>query len=168
MTTPGAPDCQMMTPVTGSNDGTRSVWADVQLGAPAHVVVPTVTGRAGSLFSAKAVPGPSRSVVLAAVSTPGGAAGNYAATSLNPEGSWSVNQGDFSYNYPISVPASLGGTAPDVTLSYSSQSIDGQTSAQNPQGSQIGDGWTYSPGFIETSYEPCSQDCSGDRGRGGR
>ena len=99
----------------GSNDGTHSVWATVQLGAPAQGVVPTATGRTGPLFSAKAVPGP-RSVVLAAVSTPAGAAGSYAATSLNAEGTWSVNQGDFSYNYPISVPPSLGGNAPDVTL----------------------------------------------------
>ena len=96
--------------------------------------------------------------MLAAVSTPAGAAGSYAATSLNAEGTWSVNNGDFSYNYPISVPPSLGGSAPDVTLAYDTESIDGQTSAQNPQGSQIGDGWTYSPGFIEQSYEPCSQD----------
>ena len=157
LTAPGASGCRTETPVPGSNDGTHSVWATVQLGAPASEVAPTVTGRSGLLFSAQAVPRP-RSVVLAAVSTPAGAAGSYAATSLNAEGAWSVNQGDFSYNYPISVPPTLGANAPDVALSYSSQSIDGQTSAQNPQGSQFGDGWTYSPGFIEMSYESCQQD----------
>ena len=136
LTTPGKPGCRRQLRVPGGNDGTRSVWATVRLG-------PQDTDRA---------------VVLAAVSTPGGAAGNYAATSLNPEGTWSVQQGNFSYDYPIAVPPSLGGATPDVTLSYSSETIDGQTSAQNPQGSQIGDGWTYSPGFIEQSYEPCSED----------
>jgi hypothetical protein len=85
LTTPGARGCRTMTPVTGSNDGTRSVWADVQLGAAAQGVVPTAMGRTGSLFSARAVPGLSRSMVLAAVATPAGAAGSYAATSLNSE-----------------------------------------------------------------------------------
>ncbi|HXS64594.1 MAG TPA: hypothetical protein VN767_17185, partial [Streptosporangiaceae bacterium] len=158
LTTPGARNCRTLTPVPGSNDGTHSVWATVQLGAPAPGVAPTATGRTGPSFSAEARPGPPRSVVLAAVSTPGGEAGTYAATSLGPEGSWSVNDGNFSYDYPIAVPPALGGTAPDVTFAYDSETIDGQTSAQNPQGSQIGDGWTYSPGFIEQSYEPCSQD----------
>ena len=111
-----------MTPVPGSNDGTHSVWADRAARRAAQGVAPTATGRAGPLFSAKAVPGPPRSVVLAAVSTPGGAAGSYAATSLNAEGSWSVNQGDFSYNYPIPVPPALGGNAPDVTLSRTPRS----------------------------------------------
>ncbi len=134
LTSPHARRCRRPTRVPGSNDGVGSVWASVRLG---------LAGRA---------------VVLAAVSTPGGAAGNYAATSLSPEGTWSEQQGNFSYDYPITVPPSLGGTAPDVALSYSSEAIDGESSAQNPQGSQIGDGWTYSPGFIEQSYEPCSED----------
>lgn len=157
MTTPRAAGCRTPTWLPGSNDGTHSISATVQLGAPATSVVPLASGRTGVPFSSRLAGAP-KFVVLAAVSTPAGAAGNYAATSLNPEGTWSVQKGNFSYNYPIVVPPSLGGSAPAVALSYSSESIDGQTSAQNPQGSQIGDGWTYSPGFIEQSYESCQQD----------
>ena len=168
LTTPNVPGCRTPLRLPGSNDGTHSVWATVTLGpvpagtGPARTVparpVPTQTGSAEPQFSSQVGVGAAGSVVLATISTPAGEAGNYAATSLNPEGTWSVNQGSFSYNYPIAVPPSLGGAAPDVTLSYNSQTIDGQTSAQNPQGSQIGDGWTYSPGFIEQSYESCQQD----------
>ena len=158
LTAPGAPGCRTVLSVPGSNDGTHSVWATVTLGPAPTRPVPPETGSAKSQFSSQVGVDATGSVVLAAVSTPGGAAGSYAATSLSPEGTWSVNQGDFSYNYPIAVPPSLGGAAPDVTLSYDSETIDGETSAQNPQGSQIGDGWTYSPGYIEQSYEPCSED----------
>jgi RHS repeat-associated protein len=158
LTTPGAPGCRRRLRVPGGNDGTHSVWATVQLGSPASGVVPPEIAGTRSLLPSQLEQGAGGPVVLAAVSTPAGEAGNYAATSLNPEGTWSVEQGNFSYDYPIAVPPSLGGSAPDVALSYSSETIDGETSAQNPQGSQIGDGWTYSPGFIEQSYEPCSED----------
>jgi RHS repeat-associated protein len=57
------------------------------------------------------------------------------------------------------VPATLGGTAPTVSLNYDSQAVDGETSGRNTQASWIGDGWSESAGgFIERSYEPCSQD----------
>jgi hypothetical protein len=158
LTTPGAPGCRTPLWVPGQNNGKDSVSATITLGPAPATAGPPATGRAKAPFSAVASAGSPGFVVLAAMSTPGGAAGNYAATSLSPEGTWSEQQGNFSYNYPIAVPPPLGGAAPPVALSYSSESIDGETSAQNPQGSQIGDGWTYSPGFIEQAYEPCSED----------
>jgi RHS repeat-associated protein len=158
LSTPRAPACRMQLPLPGGNDGTHSVWASVQLGTTPAPSVPFAAGRGVNPFASSLGLGAGGALVLAAVSTPGGAAGDYAATSLNPEGSWTVQEGNFSYDYPISVPPSLGGDAPAVSLDYSSETIDGETSAQNPQGSQIGDGWTYSPGFIEQSYEPCSMD----------
>jgi len=157
LSTPGAPGCHTPTQVPGGNDGTHSVWATVQVGSPASDAgSPEIPGTE-SLFSSQ-LDAEAAGVVLAMVSTPGGEAGTYAATSLNTEGTWSVQQGNFYYNYQIAVPPSLGGGAPNVTLAYSSENIDGESSAQNPQGSQIGDGWTYSPGYIEQSYEPCSED----------
>ena len=60
--------------------------------------------------------------------------------------------------------------APQVALSYDSQSIDSETSADNTQAGWIGDGWDYSPDFIERSYQPCGQDGianSGDECWGG-
>ncbi|MFE0423566.1 polymorphic toxin-type HINT domain-containing protein [Streptomyces sp. NPDC058953] len=51
-----------------------------------------------------------------------------------------------------------GGLAPTVGLSYSSQSTDGRTSATNNQGSWVGEGFSYEPGYIERSYKPCAED----------
>ena len=45
-----------------------------------------------------------------------------------------------------------------MSLSYSSASVDGRTSANNSQASWVGDGWDYNPGFIERSYKSCADD----------
>jgi RHS repeat-associated protein len=99
-------------------------------------------------------------MTLAAVSGPSGPDGSYTATPLKPTGTWVVQQGSFDYTYPFAVPPALGGAAPPVALGYDSQSVDGETSAANTQAGIIGDGWDYSPGFIERSYQPCQQDSS--------
>ncbi|MFF4693441.1 RHS repeat-associated core domain-containing protein [Streptomyces sp. NPDC001307] len=89
-----------------------------------------------------------------------GGGGSYAATSLSPSGQWSAggSSGAFSYSYPITVPDVPGSLVPTVGLSYSSQNVDGRTSSTNAQSSWIGDGWDYSPGFVERSYPSCSDD----------
>ena len=146
LTTPGLARCRTQTPLTGTNEA-----ASQELTATVPVAA-------------------SGGTVVAAASTAAGAEGTYAATSLKPSGTWAVQNGDFDYSYPITMPPALGGTAPDVALSYDSQSIDGETSGENTQSSWIGDGWDYSPGFIERSYKPCSQDgisTSGDECWGG-
>ncbi|HEX8631941.1 MAG TPA: hypothetical protein VF755_27595, partial [Catenuloplanes sp.] len=86
--------------------------------------------------------------------------GSFAATKLPPSSTWSVNEsaGGLNWSYPTRVPPVPGGLAPDVTLSYSSQTVDGNTSATNNQGSWIGEGFTYEPGFIERRYRPCRDD----------
>ncbi len=158
LVTPGAASCRREVPLPGGNDPAgQFVSATVSL-PPA----PSRDAAAGG-------PG-GGAVVIAATSVPAGSIGNYAATSLKPSGTWAVQQGDFSYSYPVTVPPALGGQAPDIKLSYDSQSIDSETSGQNTQASWIGDGWDYQPGFIERSYKPCSQDGishSGDECWGG-
>jgi RHS repeat-associated protein len=156
LTTPGMPGCEARAPLHSSNNGAGTVSAAVTLPSAAAGFAPVPSSDGDK--SLPSLLSPSRSLVIAAVTTPGGAQGNYAATSLSPQGTWVSQLGDFTYSYPITMPPSIGGAAPDVTLSYSSATVDGETSAQNPQGSQIGDGWTYSPGFIEQSYEPCQLD----------
>jgi RHS repeat-associated protein len=155
---PSAPACRVQLAVPTMNDGKGTVSARVDLGSLAAAVPPKAGQSARSLPALSGQAG--NGMMLALVSSPGGAQGSYAATSLTSEGTWVVQNGGFGYRYPIALPPSLGGSAPSMTLSYSSQTIDGETSAQNPQGSQLGDGWTYSPGFIEQSFEPCSQDSS--------
>ena len=84
LTTPAAPGCGARYQVPGGNDPkTDTLWARVRLNAP--------------------------DLVLATETSPGGSDGTYAATSLSPSANWAVQDGDFTYNYPITVPPSLGG-----------------------------------------------------------
>ena len=139
LTTPQAAACRKQTPLTSTNDArTQTVSAEIALPA-------TTTAQP---------------TVLAAEAAATGGGGSYAATSLAPSGQWTAgaSAGAFSYSYPISVPDVPGGLAPNVSLGYSSQSVDGRTSSTNAQSSWIGDGWDYSPGFVERSYTSCSDD----------
>ncbi len=112
----------------------------------------------GTVMLRKPVPGGRGGTVLAAISGPSGPTGAFTASPLRPSGTWTEQQGAFTYSYPIAVPPALSGQAPSVALSYDSQSIDAETPESNTQDGMIGDGWDYSPGFIERSYQPCSQD----------
>jgi RHS repeat-associated protein len=144
LTRPGQPGCRRQVPVRSVNDAAaRSLSAVVTL--------PRADGVAAAAAHGSGL-------VLAATAGPSGPAGSYSATPLTPSGTWAVQQGGFTYTYPFAVPASLGGAAPRVALSYDSQSVDGETSGANTQGGMAGDGWDYSPGFIERSYQSCSQD----------
>ncbi|MFJ8364449.1 RHS repeat-associated core domain-containing protein [Streptomyces sp. NPDC093984] len=147
LTTPQAAACRKQTPLPSTNNvKTQTVSADLAL--------PT---RTATQSGTNVQP-----MVLAAVASGSGGGGSYAATSLAPSGQWSAggSSGAFSYSYPISVPDVPGGLTPSVSLGYSSQSVDGRTSSTNAQSSWIGDGWDYSPGFVERSYPACSDDAA--------
>ncbi|MCW7991144.1 hypothetical protein XF35_39535, partial [Streptomyces platensis subsp. clarensis] len=107
-----------------------------------------------------ALPICTQTVTLAATAGADGANGTYKATSLNPSGAWQAggSAGDFSWSYPLDIPASLGGPSPSLTLGYSSSTVDGRTNASAQQTSWVGDGWDLASNFIERSYVPCSQD----------
>ncbi|MEU5874753.1 RHS repeat-associated core domain-containing protein [Glycomyces sp. NPDC047369] len=86
--------------------------------------------------------------------------GDYSATALAPSSEWTHggSTGAFNWSYGIDVPPVIGGLAPDISLGYSSQTSDGRTSVTNNQGSWIGEGFTYEPGYIERSYQSCKDD----------
>jgi RHS repeat-associated protein len=86
------------------------------------------------------------------------------ATPLSPSATWQVSphSGDFTWSYPLRVPPVPGGLEPTLALSYRSSAVDGRTSATNNQPSWIGDGWELSPGYIDRTYLPCSEDDEGD------
>ncbi|WP_079002068.1 RHS repeat-associated core domain-containing protein [Streptomyces sp. AS58] len=98
--------------------------------------------------------------VLAVTADSSGDGGNYTATSLSPSSRWGVDtsSGAFTWNYPITTPPVPGGVQPQIGLSYNSQSIDGQTATTNNQGSWLGQGFSYEPGYIERRYKPCADD----------
>src|ERR1051326_8051350 len=58
------------------------------------------------------------------------------------------------------VPQSQSGLSPQVALTYSAAQTDGETNAAGAQDGWIGEGWSYSPGFISREYRPCALDTS--------
>ncbi|KQV15524.1 MULTISPECIES: RHS repeat-associated core domain-containing protein [unclassified Kitasatospora] len=151
LTTPQVPACQVQTPITGSRNDTAHSTLTTQIQAPAPAPAKTA-----SPFAARTVAAPS--MVMAAVPGSSGTGGDFTATSLSPSGTWSAggSTGGFTWTYPIAVPPVAAGAAPNVALSYSSSSIDGRTGTTNNQSSWIGEGWEYSPGFVERTYRSCS------------
>ncbi|WP_229924831.1 RHS repeat-associated core domain-containing protein [Streptomyces sulfonofaciens] len=159
LTTPHAARCHRQTPLVSTNDAkAQRVSATVQV---PHASEATSGSPAAD---AKTTSPPATSaMVLAAVADASGGGGTYAATSLSASGQWSAggSSGAFTYSYPISVPDVPGSLVPNVSLDYNSQSVDGRTSSTNAQSSWIGDGWDYSPGFVERSYPSCADDAAG-------
>ncbi|MET9497649.1 RHS repeat-associated core domain-containing protein [Streptomyces sp. NPDC006552] len=137
LTSPDKKNCQTGKPISTANDTSSS----------------TLTAKSITLQSGTAT-------VLAAEPAASGDKGDYKATPLSPSSAWktNLNTGDFNWSYPMGTPGVPGGLKPDVSLSYSSGSIDGRTGGTNNQGSWAGDGFDLSPGFIERRYKPCADD----------
>ncbi|MFJ8646223.1 polymorphic toxin-type HINT domain-containing protein [Streptomyces sp. NPDC093546] len=157
LTTPQKPACQTRTPVaTTNNAAAGTVTATIQPQTKPSEATASRTKPSG----AKAAPTAPAPMVLAATAGASGANGDYRATSLSPSGSWQGggSSGDFSWSYPMEIPASLGGPGPSLELSYSSASVDGRSSATSQQPSWVGDGWDLASNFIERTYLPCSED----------
>ncbi|MFD4241107.1 RHS repeat-associated core domain-containing protein [Streptomyces sp. NPDC058525] len=174
LTTPQKPECQGSTPVTTRNDAETGKLV-ATFDAPAKpATAPKPAGKAflnAPALAGLAAAGPAAApaaggMTLAASPGADGANGTYKATSLNPSGSWQAggSAGDFSWSYPLEIPASLGGPSPSLSLGYSSSQIDGRTSAATQQTSWVGDGWDLASNYIERGYVPCSQDKRKDSG----
>ena len=136
LTTPDKAGCSAA-PLPSSNNTTAStVTADVPVTAAAKIAF----------------------VALAASAS--GASGDFGATPLSASSTWSAggSTGGFSWSYPVRVPPGIAGPQPSVSLSYSSASVDGRSAATNNQPSWVGEGFEYSPGFIERRYVACGDD----------
>ncbi|MFJ2746718.1 polymorphic toxin-type HINT domain-containing protein [Streptomyces sp. NPDC087297] len=147
---PELPECSVSVDVPSANDaGGKKVIATLD---------PAATPVQG--MQTMSVGGAAGAMAVVASDGAAGAGGSYKATSLSPSGSWTAggSAGGFSWTYPLTVPPAPAGPTPSIAFSYSSQSVDGRTSATNGQASWIGDGWDYNPGFIERRYRSCSDD----------
>jgi len=93
--------------------------------------------------------------------------GDWSATDLSHAGAWAHggSSGAFTYSYGMRIPPAAGPT-PGLSLAYSSASHDGRTSGTNNQASWIGDGWSYSPSFIERTYVSCGAESEEDGNQG--
>ncbi|MCI4061491.1 hypothetical protein MRQ36_02420 [Micromonospora sp. R77] len=123
--------------------------------------VKSVNSVAEGTVSARVAVG-SAGTVMALAAGPAGVQGDYSATPLAASSTWSSggSTGNFTWSYDMRVPPAAG-LAPKVSLAYSSGTVDGRSSAENSQPSWVGEGFDYSPGFIERSYVPCSEDMAG-------
>jgi RHS repeat-associated protein len=135
LTTPELAECAAQPLPASNNSEDRTVSAEV-----------TATPDAGALY--------------AMVASDASSQGNYAATKLTASAKWSVgpSTGGYSWSYPLRTPPVPSGNGPAVTLGYSSQSVDGRTATTNNQGSWVGEGFSYEPGYIERRYKPCVDD----------
>ncbi|WP_372349463.1 hypothetical protein [Streptomyces sp. KL116D] len=81
--------------------------------------------------------------------------GDFRATQLSPSATWStnLNTGDFTWSYPMATPEVPGGLGPDLSLDYSSGTIDGRTGNTNNQGSWVGDGFDLEGGLHRTPLQ---------------
>lgn len=162
VTTPDKASCAQRSPLAGAE---LEVATDGGLQASGVVDLPAATppgdlAQSGSLRATEQA-AESRTTVLAVVSEASGPNGDWTASSLSPSASWQVsgNTGAFSWSYPLRSPSTPGGLAPDLSLSYSSSSLDGKVASGNVQSSQIGDGWEASlSGFVERKYVSCTDD----------
>ncbi|MGA4839997.1 hypothetical protein [Streptomyces sp. G45] len=147
------PECALTTPRTDRCTTPRALPSSTNHSAD-RTVSADVPVRAGGPADEAPV------TVLAATAGPSGDQGSFGATPLAPSSEWSVanSSGAFNWSYPLRTPPAPGGLVPSVTLGYNSQGVDGQTAATNNQGSWIGQGFGYEPGYIERRYKPCADD----------
>jgi RHS repeat-associated protein len=139
LTTPWAAKCATSTPVKSRVDLT------------AHALSADVPTDPGTVF-----------VVAAA---PNGETGSATATTLASSSKWQVglSSGDFSWSLPLPQVPAIAGDAPDLSLGYSSQAVDGMVAAENNQPSWVGQGWDLALPYIERRYNGCADD-GGDTG----
>lgn len=175
-TTPDAPECALVPLETSDNDpAAQKVTATVELPADGAAIEGATFTSSTSELSATEDPsimqattsdsGSGTKVGLAPVES--GSVGDWGASPLSPSASWNAGgaTGDFSWSYPIQVPAPPAGPAPSLALSYSSAGLDARSPGSNPQASWVGDGWDLTTGFVERSYVPCSQDADAVAGQ---
>lgn len=152
LSSPGVPGCERRKLATANDFARGTVTAVVDIDDVATTLAPSPDGDP----AATALGG----TLLAVSAGSAGAGGDYQATSLAPAATWTAggNSGDFSWSYPLRVPASLGGPVPKIELAYSSSSIDGRMASTNNQASWVGDGFEWQPGSIERRYNGCADD----------
>ncbi|MFC8765779.1 polymorphic toxin-type HINT domain-containing protein [Streptomyces sp. NPDC057193] len=169
LTTPDVEACQEYEELETVNDPvSRTLKATVDTAAdgtttPALATATAPSGPAimqASYTTATPAATGGDTAVLGAVDSGSGPRGSFKATSLPSSGKWAAGgpSGAFTWTYPMVLPPTPAGPMPNVTLSYNSQTVDGKTSVSSPQASWIGEGWDYSPGFIERRYRNCKND----------
>ncbi|UPZ28860.1 RHS repeat-associated core domain-containing protein [Streptomyces sp. LRE541] len=122
--------------------------------------------RLGQRLSASVtLPADGSPMVLAVAAGTKSGAGDYKATPLSASSTWDAggSSGNFTWSYPLRVPPSAAGPKPDLSISYDSGSVDGQTATTNNQGTAIGAGFDLTASYIERKYGSCDDDGQTDK-----
>ncbi|QYX79530.1 hypothetical protein K1J60_26135 [Streptomyces akebiae] len=143
LTTPEKAECRRTTPVASEND------------AEAETVTAQVTPPKAKTGKARPA-----AMVMALSAAAGSDQGTYEATPLASSSTWSAggSNGDFTWNYPLETPPAPAGPAPNLSIGYSAQSVDGRTSSTSAQSSWIGEGFDLSTSYVERAYGSCEDD----------
>jgi RHS repeat-associated protein len=160
LTSPQLAACQVRTPIKGAVNDVESQSLS------AVVSLPAATQASNVKSTVSPVSDPTNPPVLAASASAGeegGSTGQYAASTLSPDGSWTAggSNGDFTYDYSIADSGSTSTLTPKMDLAYDSGSVDGQTSMTQAQSSWVGDGWSTPDSYIEQTFTSCSDDPEG-------
>lgn len=154
--TPAKAECRTKDPLKAHNDvAGQSLEALVSLAG---------AGRGGTTQPGKTDAAAMTVFAVTATLDGAGAApsgtGDYTATGLSPSSAWESggNSGTFGWDYDFTVPSAAAGPEPELSLSYDSGSIDGQTATTNNQGSAVGEGFSVSESYIERTYGSCDDD----------
>ncbi|MFD7922188.1 polymorphic toxin-type HINT domain-containing protein [Streptomyces sp. NPDC059740] len=148
LTDPTKAACRKRTPLRFTNDRHRNTLTT-------ELAFPDVSTSKGISRAA----GTSPMVLAVAAGTKSGA-GDYKATPLSASSTWEAggSSGNFTWSYPLRVPPAAAGPSPDLSISYDSSSVDGETATTNNQGSQIGEGFDLTSSYVERKYGSCDDD----------
>ncbi|MFF5344090.1 RHS repeat domain-containing protein [Streptomyces althioticus] len=168
LTAPNSTNCGKTTELPARNDNEQATLASV-VNLPATTSTAITAAPVTSAPAARSATGMSANagtVLLAVTAAASGAAGDFTASPLAPSASWSAggSSGAFTWSYDLDTPEVAAGPGPDLSLSYSSQAVDGRTAATNNQANWVGDGWTLDVGSIERRYIACSEDTTDSNG----
>jgi RHS repeat-associated protein len=155
------PDCALSNPAkAGCRTGTPLTSENLRKRHRIETPLSFAPGKPG----ARAGTGQTMLLALAAGTASG--SGDYKATSLNSSSSWEAggSGGTFSWSYPLRVPPVAAGAAPQLSISYDSGSVDGQTASTNNQSTAIGEGFGLTSSYIERKYGSCDDDGQKDKG----
>lgn len=146
----------------GADYSHRVSWSQVDADAEAESATPvTVASTDEGTVATPTISSEPTRLMATSTTTASNGTGSYSATPLKSSSTWDVAEqtGGFNWTYDMPLPPAGVGPQPSVGLSYSSQSVDGQTGSTNNQPSAVGEGWDLSgTGFIERRYVPCATD----------
>lgn len=155
------PDSAVDEDLDDNNDGVEDVESDSGTSPEQSATDPTADSpgpEAGWGITSNAAH--CKGLVYSVTASAGGYADSLTATAVNPSGTWQVGEGsgEFTWSYPIDLPAGMADEAPELAMTYSSANVDGMSRAESGQASAAGLGWTMEPGYVSRSYASCAKD----------